>query len=114
MFGSGTQIGARSCLLSINLWLTHEEIELSIRERAINYVTRLGIPLAEVVLASSDEAEEVEPFASSRSLQKLPIGCCGCENLHGVKYNGIMLVCGLHPYGLQECPDFRPKVRERV
>lgn len=35
--------------------------------------------------------------------------CVGCRYYHGQVYNGVMLVCGMHPYGVEgdrdTCPD---------
>ncbi len=38
----------------------------------------------------------------------IPKACRGCRNYHGIKYQGIMLVCGIHPSGVESniCPDF--------
>lgn len=35
--------------------------------------------------------------------------CVGCRHYHGQAYNGVMLVCGMHPYGWEseECPDWQ-------
>lgn len=34
--------------------------------------------------------------------------CVGCHHYHGQVYNGVMLVCGMHPYGWEgeKCPDW--------
>lgn len=34
--------------------------------------------------------------------------CSGCKHFHGTEYNGVMFVCGMHPYGVSEdkCPDW--------
>lgn len=34
--------------------------------------------------------------------------CIGCANYHGRLYNGTLLVCGMHPYGVEEshCLDW--------
>lgn len=34
--------------------------------------------------------------------------CVGCRNYHGQAYNGQILVCGMHPYGVEDnyCPDW--------
>jgi len=34
--------------------------------------------------------------------------CIGCRHYHGQSYNGVMLVCGMHPFGWEEekCPDW--------
>ncbi|MBE9221970.1 hypothetical protein IQ215_04590 [Cyanobacterium stanieri LEGE 03274] len=35
--------------------------------------------------------------------------CMGCKNYHGRRYNGNLLVCGIHPYGWRDenCPDWQ-------
>ena len=38
--------------------------------------------------------------------QKIPSGCSGCSHLHGQVYGGNLLVCGLHPYGQEDCADY--------
>lgn len=34
--------------------------------------------------------------------------CVGCHHYHGQAYNGQILVCGMHPYGVEDnyCPDW--------
>ncbi|MBC1218767.1 hypothetical protein GNF10_27905 [Nostoc sp. UCD121] len=44
----------------------------------------------------------------------IPTNCRGCRNFHGIEYEGVMLVCAIHPTGIEEktCPDwksFRPR-----
>jgi hypothetical protein len=42
------------------------------------------------------------------TLNQHPV-CVGCKNYHGQVYNGQMLVCGMHPFGVNKgidsCPD---------
>lgn len=38
-----------------------------------------------------------------------PLDCFDCINFHGKSYQGQRLVCGIHPYGLKDCPDFKSK-----
>ncbi|MBE8990465.1 hypothetical protein [Nostoc sp. LEGE 12450] len=42
-------------------------------------------------------------------LKAIPTNCRGCRNFHGVKYEGAMLVCAIHPTGVAEktCPDWK-------
>ncbi|MEB3309926.1 MAG: hypothetical protein VKJ02_06800 [Snowella sp.] len=37
--------------------------------------------------------------------------CVGCANYHGRVYNNSLLVCGMHPYGVEadHCPDWEEK-----
>jgi hypothetical protein len=41
--------------------------------------------------------------------QRIPDGCNGCKHLHGETYGGELLVCGMHPYGEEECGDFESR-----
>jgi len=48
----------------------------------------------------------VEPLLNQHSI------CVGCRHYHGHAYNGVMLVCAMHPYGIVDgsdtCPDKEP------
>ncbi|MBD2504698.1 hypothetical protein [Anabaena azotica] len=46
---------------------------------------------------------------SQQPLKEIPKPCRGCQNFHGGRYGGVMLVCGIHPHGVEGdiCPDFR-------
>ncbi len=39
----------------------------------------------------------------------MPKACEGCDHYHGQTYGGNFLVCGMHPYGVQDehCPDWQ-------
>ncbi len=41
-----------------------------------------------------------------KEAENIPSGCRECKNLHGQVYGGNLLVCGLHPYGQENCPDY--------
>ncbi|MEA5603210.1 hypothetical protein [Nostoc sp. UHCC 0252] len=38
----------------------------------------------------------------------IPKTCRGCSNFHGIKHGGVMLICAIHPSGVEgnTCPDF--------
>ncbi|MCS7031833.1 MAG: hypothetical protein NZL92_09935 [Gloeomargarita sp. SKYG116] len=51
----------------------------------------------------------VQPL--TRSLDPLLMdqpACVGCKHYHGQVYNGQILVCAMHPYGVEgnRCPDW--------
>jgi hypothetical protein len=61
-----------------------------------------------------DEIEEIisdtsRPFivTVTPALQDHPV-CVGCCNYHGEAYGGNVLVCAMHPYGIEDesCPDW--------
>lgn len=60
---------------------------------------------------SIDQAVEPVTHTVEPWLNQHPI-CMGCRNYHGQVYNGNMLVCAMHPYGIPEdvdtCPDKEP------
>jgi hypothetical protein len=42
----------------------------------------------------------------------IPPACRGCCHYHGRTYGGTRLVCGMHPYGVEEeyCPDWQAEI----
>lgn len=42
--------------------------------------------------------------------------CSNCINYHGEIYEGIRLICAIHPYGCSEssCPDYLSKISDRT
>ncbi|NJK48044.1 hypothetical protein HC931_07565 [Candidatus Gracilibacteria bacterium] len=81
--------------------LEDEEIELFIKEQAIDYLNQLGIiHRANLVELSLEQEEEPEHIR-----RKIPRGCYGCKYLYGQIVNRNLLVCALHPYGLDDCPN---------
>lgn len=69
-------------------------------------------PILEAYLGIEGRMEEtVQPVVNTVE----PIfndhpACVGCRHYHGQSYNGVMLVCGMHPFGWEEqdqkCPDW--------
>lgn len=55
-----------------------------------------------------DQAVEPMSHTVEPLLNQHPI-CVGCRHYHGHAYNGVMLVCAMHPYGIIDgsdtCPD---------
>ncbi|HEY9625220.1 MAG TPA: hypothetical protein V6C78_33160 [Crinalium sp.] len=53
--------------------------------------------------ASQPVSQTVEPI-----LNHHPV-CTGCRHYHGQSYNGVMFICAMHPYGMEDgidsCPD---------
>jgi hypothetical protein len=58
----------------------------------------LGIPISETEIVESSEL----------LFPNRPPGCNKCLYFHGQSYNSQILVCGIHPFGLNDCPDFEP------
>lgn len=58
-----------------------------------------------------DQAVEPVSHTVEPLLNQHPI-CVGCRHYHGYAYNGVMLVCAMHPYGIVDgsdsCPDKEP------
>ena len=58
--------------------------------------------------------EEVDRILQQRLLE-IPKSCRGCQNFHGGRYGGVMLVCGIHPHGVKgdTCPDYETSKETR-
>lgn len=75
------------------------------------YVTELVGPVLEAYFGLGGVVEEVtQPMIQSVDpVLKHHTACAGCRHFHGQMYGGNMLVCGMHPYGVEEgvetCPD---------
>lgn len=41
-------------------------------------------------------------------LPRQPVACQGCQHYHGRIYGGTLLVCAMHPFGVEDdrCPDW--------
>lgn len=55
-----------------------------------------------------DQAVEPVTHTVEPWLNQHPV-CVGCRHYHGQSYNGVMFVCAMHPYGMEQdvetCPD---------
>ncbi|MDX2240506.1 MAG: hypothetical protein NW224_07475 [Leptolyngbyaceae cyanobacterium bins.302] len=54
-------------------------------------------------------SEAVQPVVNTvEPLMNEHPACVGCRHYHGQSYNGVMLVCGMHPMGWEDekCPDW--------
>lgn len=62
----------------------------------------LGFEIA-IDEATQPVVHTIEPALNNHS------ACVGCRHYHGQAYNGVMLVCGMHPYGWEgeKCPDWQ-------
>lgn len=60
-----------------------------------------------------DQAVEPVSHTVEPLLNQHPV-CVGCRHYHGHAYNGVMLVCAVHPYGIVDgsdsCSDKEPTV----
>lgn len=64
-------------------------------------------PLLEVIFgieATFDRTVEPITHTVEPWLNQHPV-CIGCRHYHGQVYNGTMLVCGMHPFGVEEGVD---------
>lgn len=61
--------------------------------------------------ATIDRAVEPVTHTVEPWLNQHPV-CMGCRHYHGQEYGGNLLVCGMHPYGMEDgsdsCPDKEP------
>lgn len=118
--------------LKVSKYLANIDLLELIDEIASDDVRKLGIslpeedireplyPLVEGNALSESNNEIAEGTNSNRSCElseldeeepnhffgEIPHGCNNCKYLYGKIIDGRLLVCGVHPYGLEDCPDF--------
>ena len=68
-------------------------------EPVFEFLETLELSLMET---TSPVGQTVEPMLNEHK------ACVGCRHYHGQAYNGVMFVCGMHPYGWDDenCPDW--------
>lgn len=63
----------------------------------------------ELDVEDEEDEEAFDPFVTyvHPTATQNPV-CRGCSNYHGKIYGGNLLVCGMHPYGVDSdsCPDW--------
>ncbi len=66
-----------------------------------------GIGIASTSLYQAQIESDIDRILEEKR-KTIPKTCRGCRNFHGIKYQGVMLVCGIHPSGVEgnTCPDF--------
>lgn len=76
------------------------------------YLTELLAPIVELY-ADFDEDLDTQNFDQNfvthvEPDQQTHPACRGCENYHGQVYGGNLLVCAMHPHGVEsdQCPDW--------
>jgi hypothetical protein len=73
-------------------------------------------PILEAYLGFEIAVEETsQPFTHTvEPMLNDHVVCIGCRNYHGQAYNGVMLVCGMHPSGWEDekCPDWQSTWQE--
>jgi hypothetical protein len=104
---------------AIDAWLEltdefAEELDRAISPRLAQMDDQIVEWIEPMVLALTglestiDQAVEPMTHTVEPLLNQHPI-CVGCRHYHGHSYNGVMLVCAMHPYGIVDgsdaCPD---------
>ena len=91
-----------------------EEIQINIAAEINEYLNDLIEPIVEVYLdfdvETHEQEEDIDYYFVDHvepTVQKHP-ACRGCVHYHGEVYGGNLLVCGMHPYGVEDesCPDW--------
>ncbi|ABG50880.1 conserved hypothetical protein [Trichodesmium erythraeum IMS101] len=92
-----------------------EEININIFAEMDEYVDQLVDPIIEVYLDfyPDIEIEDVDYYLVDHlepTIEKHP-ACRGCIHYHGQFYGGNLLVCAMHPYGVEDksCLDWEPE-----
>ena len=56
-------------------------------------------------IARKNERQE-DCSNSTKDNRKIRDGCRGCSHLQGKVYGGNLFICGMHPYGQENCQDY--------
>ncbi|MBF2026361.1 MAG: hypothetical protein IGS48_06280 [Oscillatoriales cyanobacterium C42_A2020_001] len=93
-----------------------EQVETAIAPDLEQHINEFFDPIIEAYLgfevtvgdSMQPVANTVEPLINDHP------ACVGCRHYHGQSYNGVMLVCGMHPYGCEEekCSDWESTWKE--
>ncbi|MGL5080456.1 MAG: hypothetical protein ACRC8A_03120 [Microcoleaceae cyanobacterium] len=92
-----------------------EEVTQEVQERIIpgldGYFAEIVEPVLEIYLNLDLDLmdEGFEPFVSYVHPSSTQYSACrGCQYYHGQVYGGSLLVCAMHPHGVEEetCPDW--------
>ncbi len=70
------------------------------------FATGLGIAVAR---SAAEKSASEQLFTDDEiAFLKTIKPCSGCKYFHGVNYNGVDLICSLHPHGVDTntCPDW--------
>jgi hypothetical protein len=87
-----------------------EQVNSSIATE-LEYLQDIVEPLSEAYWEldniSSDNFDPAFPYAVDATHEK-NAACVGCKHYHGYAYGGNLLVCGMHPSGVEDatCPDW--------
>jgi len=87
-----------------------EQVQNSLMDELDDYFNELIEPLIEVFRELDPELNEID-ISLVTYVEPSPIqqpACKGCRNYHGQVYGGNLLVCGMHPMGVESdsCPDW--------
>lgn len=89
-----------------------EEIHTNLIAEIDEYLNDLIEPIIEVYLDYDNDVESeenIDYFVGhvEATVEQHPV-CRGCIHYHGQVYGGNLLVCGMHPYGVEgeTCPDW--------
>jgi hypothetical protein len=87
-----------------------EQLELTIAPDLEQRLNEFFDPILEAYLGFEVTLNEtVQPVVNTvEPMMNDHKACVGCRHYHGQAYNGVMLVCGMHPMGWDEekCPDW--------
>lgn len=87
-----------------------EEIQNTVIDDFDNYFNELLEPIIEVFRELDPEVNEIDfsivTYVEPSTIQQP--ACRGCSNYHGHIYGGNLLVCAMHPSGVESesCPDW--------
>lgn len=87
------------------------EFNVAMVDEVEQYLTQMVSPVLEAYFGVGSAIGDVtQPVVQTvEPLLKQHPTCVGCRHFHGQFYGDALLVCGMHPYGVEEgvetCPD---------
>ncbi len=73
---------------------------LEIILKLVIFVKLVGLSLVPIFLV------RLKLLPTLKSNSEVPTNCLKCSWFHGQIYGGNFLVCGMYPYGKEDCSDF--------
>ena len=87
-----------------------DQVQTSLANEIDQYLNDLAEPIFEVYWEIEEVVGSDQPFPYTvEATPEQHPACIGCQHYHGQVYGGNLLVCGMHPYGVEteNCSDWQ-------
>ncbi|MGE5658849.1 MAG: hypothetical protein ACM37W_19805 [Actinomycetota bacterium] len=87
-----------------------QEVQTNLLNELEQCFTEFIEPIVDIYLDLDGQVDEIDPsfIGYVHPTQTEHSACQGCRHYHGQVYGGNLLVCGMHPYGVESenCADW--------